>query len=79
MFFDGIVSDSSTEEIYPESWPKWARQFKQIFLASELSKKEKYQINTLFFAMGDTAEDILHSFCLTDKQLKSYEAVLAKF
>jgi len=33
----------------------------------------------LVYTMGDTAEDILCSFNLTDEQSKHYDTVLAKF
>ena len=64
----------------PELWPQWARRFERFRLASELSKKsEEYQINTLVYAMGDAAEDILRSFSLSEEQLQSYKTVLEKF
>jgi len=37
------------------------------------------QINTLIYAMGDQADDILNSFKLSATQLKQYHTVKTKF
>ena len=53
-----------------ESWPQWARRFERFRLASELSiKSEEYQINMLVYTVGDSSEDILRSFSLSDELL----------
>ena len=47
--------------------------------ASELNKKDDtLQINTLIYAMGHQAEDILTSLKLTQDKLKKYDTVKAK-
>ena len=63
-----------------EEWPKWSRRFERFRQASGLSKEEEEsQINTLIYAMGAQADDILHSFNLTTTQLKQYHTVKARF
>jgi len=77
---DGVVSDSSTEEIHllqPRVMATVGQAFRKI--SSRVKKSEEYQIKTLVYTMGDAAEDILRYFSLTDEDLKSYETVLAKF
>ena len=62
-----------------EEWPKWSRRFKRFRQASGLAKEEESQINTLIYAMGDQADDILNSFKLSTTQLKQYHTVKTKF
>ena len=64
-----------------EEWPKWSRRFERFRLASGLAKEEEEesQINTLIYAMGDQAGDILTSFKLSTSQLKQYYTVKTKF
>ena len=55
-----------------EDWPKWIRRFERYRQASELNKKDDtLQINTLIYAMGHQAKDILTSLALTQDELKS--------
>ena len=62
-----------------ENWPEWIRRFGRYSQASELNKKDDtLQINTLIYAMGHQAEDILTSLKLTQDELKKYDAVKAK-
>ena len=62
-----------------EDWPKWIRRFERYCRASELNKKDDtLQINTLIYAMGHQAEDILTSLKLTQDELKKYDTVKAK-
>ena len=64
----------------PEEWPKWIRRFEQFRQASGLNTKgQESQVNTLVYAMGDEADDILTSLGLTDEQKKEYETVKDKF
>ena len=64
----------------PEEWPKWSRRFERFRQASGLTAKEETsQINTLIYAMGDEADDILTSLKLTEAQKKKYDVVLQKF
>ena len=44
-----------------------------------MKKEEKIQINTLIYAMGDQADDILNSFNLTMTQLKKYDTIKTWF
>ncbi|XP_020610156.1 uncharacterized protein LOC110048720 [Orbicella faveolata] len=64
-----------------EEWPKWSRRFERFRQASGLVKEEEEesQINTLVYAMGDQADDILNSFQLSATQLKQYHTVKTKF
>ena len=63
-----------------EEWPKWSRRFERFRQASGLAKEEEEsQINTLIYAMGDQADDILNSFKLRTTQLKQYHTVKTKF
>ena len=49
----------------PEEWVKWSRRFERFRVASGLAQRdEEVQVNTLIYAMGDQADDILHSFRL---------------
>jgi len=53
----------------PEEWPKWIRRFERFRQASGIaSKTEESQVNTLVYSMGDKADDILHSFHLSEDQ-----------
>ena len=64
----------------PEEWPKWSRRLERFWQASGLTAKEDTsQINTLIYAMGDEADDILTSLKLTEAQKKKYDVVLQKF
>ena len=65
---------------HPEEWPKWIRRFERFRKASGLDGKEQEaQVNTLIYAMGDAADDILHSFQLSEEDSKKYDVVKAKF
>ena len=41
-------------------------------------KSEQNQINTLIYMMGDTANDIFQSFCMSEKDECKYDQVEAK-
>ncbi|KAL7828552.1 hypothetical protein SRHO_G00321860 [Serrasalmus rhombeus] len=57
-------------------WPRWIRRFERFRLASGLSKKpEDYQVNSLLYAMGDEADDILAVLPLTLLGLPVIEAL----
>ena len=52
-----------------ESLPIWFRRLQKFRVASGLHKrKEEEQINSLIYHMGDTADDILLSFRLSDEE-----------
>lgn len=64
----------------PEEWPKWIRRFERFRIASELDKKgEPIQVNTLVYSMGNEAEDIFHSFGLSEEDSKKYKTVKERF
>ena len=64
----------------PEEWPKWFHRFQQFHQASGLTDKtSENQLNTLVYKMGDTTDDILSSFGLTDDEKKNYNTVVEKF
>ena len=64
----------------PKEWPKWSRCFKRFRQASGLTvKEETSQINTLIYAIGDEADDILTSLKLTEAQKRKYDVVRQKF
>ena len=61
-------------------WSKWLRRFEHFRQASDLNKKtDEKQVNTLIYAMGDEADDILKSFHLSDGDSKKYKTVKEKF
>ena len=58
-----------------DAWPKWFRQFDRYRVASGLnSKPQTEQVSTLFYAMGDSADDILQTLRL-DEGTVSYEEI----
>ncbi len=64
----------------PDEWQKWARRFERFRKASGLEEKpEEAQVNTLIYAMGDAADDILRSFQLSEQDSKTYQTVKGKF
>ena len=61
-----------------EEWTRWVRRFKRFRSVSGLAEKSgESQVNTLVYAMGDAADDILQSFTLSDDQ--KYDMVKEKF
>ena len=42
-------------------------------------KSDEMQINTLIYAMGDKADDILSSFRLSEEHAKTFKVVRARF
>ena len=57
----------------PEEWSKWLRRFERFRQTSDLDKKnDEKQINTLIYAMGDEADDILKSFDLSESDSKKH-------
>uniref|UniRef100_A0A3P8TBN5 ribonuclease H n=1 Tax=Amphiprion percula TaxID=161767 RepID=A0A3P8TBN5_AMPPE len=64
----------------PSEWPKWIRRFERFRIATDLdSKTEEYQVNSLLYAMGDAADDVLAVLPLTAEDKKKYEAVKVIF
>ena len=64
----------------PEEWSKWIRKFKRFPIASGLaSQEDDVQMNTLIYAMGDQADDVVCSFALSDVERRKYDTVKEKF
>ena len=64
----------------PEEWEKWSRRFETFRIASCLSKEsEDSQVNALIYSMGDTADDLLLSFDLSEADRKKYKPIEKKF
>ncbi len=64
----------------PAEWTKWRRRFERFRKASGLdASDEEAQVNTLIYAMGDQADDILRSFGLSEEDAKKYKPVVDKF
>ena len=66
-------TNSSTEEIglkKPKEWKKWMERFECYHMAAGLDEKDdKFQINTMVYAMGGNANGILKSFHLSERSL----------
>lgn len=77
------VSDGASREFRLQPTrrvAKVSRRFQRFRVASGLqSKQANIQVNTLIYAMGDWANDILQQFDLTPDQLKEYDRVVSKF
>ena len=65
----------------PNEWPKWIRRFFFKFrLPSCLDgKPDAMQVNTLVYAMGDGADDIMAGFGLSEEEKEVYRSVKTKF
>ena len=48
-------------------------------MPSVRASRERSRINMLIYAMGDVADDVLHSFKLSAANLKKYDAVKKAF
>ena len=56
----------------PGSWQTWLQRYERFRSASKLSQdSDDRQIDSLIYAMGEQAKDILKSLSLTDEQSKS--------
>ncbi|XP_068734815.1 uncharacterized protein [Montipora capricornis] len=52
----------------PDEWEKWIRRFGRYRMACDLHKKsEEVQVNTLLYAMGDAADDVMTTFMFEDE------------
>ena len=61
-------------------WVKWIRQYEHFRIASNIDKRsEATQVISLIYSMGDQANDILHSFNLSEEDEKKYTTVKDKF
>lgn len=63
----------------PEDWKRWIERFECYRIAAGLDEKDdKVQINTLVYAMGGNANDLLKSFQISEGYMK-YENVAEHF
>ena len=63
----------------PEDWKKWIERFECYRIAAGLdAKDENVQVNTLVYAMGGNANDVLRSFAIAADDL-TYERVKGRF
>jgi len=63
----------------PEEWKRWIERFDCYRIAAGLdAKEEKVQNNTLVYAMGGNANEIVKSFQLTEED-QVYETVKRRF
>ena len=71
---------TGSQQSKPEEWPRWIRRFERLREASDLeSKSAAIQVSTLVYSMGDKAEDLLHSFALSEADAKKYDTIKGKF
>ena len=64
----------------PNEWPKWIRRFERFRSALTLDEKaDAVQVNTIIYAMGDEADDIVAGFGLTNEERNAYAVVKSKF
>ena len=75
-----IVPPEKFDFSTPEEWPKWIRRFERFRQASGLKDNdEEGQVNTLIYAMGDEADDILCGLGLSAEDKKKFDTVRDKF
>lgn len=61
-------------------WPNWIRRFERFRVAAGLNgKEEDYQVNSLLYAMGDKADDILSTLGLREEECGKYMIVKEAF
>ena len=61
-------------------WETWIGRFERFRLASGLAdKSDESQVNTLAYAMGNKAEDIIRSLKLTPEEQQVYATVKERF
>ena len=64
----------------PEEWEKWIRRFNRFRIASELHKEsEEIQINSLIYAMGPSAADVLTTFEFDKGEEAKFDIVKLQF
>ena len=65
----------------PEEWEKWIRRFGRYRLATGLHKKsDEIQVNSLMYAMGDSADDVLKTLTFdSPEDQEKYDKVKEKF
>ena len=65
---------------HPKGRPKSSRQFERFQKASGLNlNEEEVQVNTLFYSLVDTTDDVLCSFNLSEEDAKNYMLMVRKF
>lgn len=83
VWSNGSVSNASTTQLSqkPKEWPKWIRRFDRFRIACGLEltlQPNEKQVNTLIYAMGDEAQDVITSLCLMEEETSEYNTVIAK-
>ena len=64
----------------PNDWPRWKKRFQQFHDASGLSaESEKRQVSTLFYCLGEDADDVLVLTNVAEDEHKRYKDIMAKF
>ncbi|KAL3187041.1 hypothetical protein MRX96_026133 [Rhipicephalus microplus] len=64
----------------PEEWKRWFTRWERYRVISGLKKRDdETQVNTLIYAMGREAEDVLASLKLSDAEKLNYDAVTRAF
>lgn len=64
----------------PEEWKRWFTRWERYRVISGLKKQDdETQVNTLIYAMGREAEDVLASLKLSDAEKLNYDAVTRAF
>lgn len=64
----------------PTNWPKGIERFERFQVATALKKKtEEHEVNSVLYATGDAADDVLVVSPPSDGDKKKYEAVTSLF
>ncbi|KAL1421853.1 hypothetical protein MTO96_022771 [Rhipicephalus appendiculatus] len=82
MAFNPLAMELPTKLDFrkPEDWTQWHHRWEYYRLISCLSGQDDMtQINTLLYAMGEQAEDVLTALKLTEEQKSYYVAVTSAF
>ncbi|XP_025757966.1 uncharacterized protein K02A2.6-like [Oreochromis niloticus] len=75
-----ITTPETFDFSHPAEWPKWIRRFERFRIATALdNKSDEYQVNSLLYAMGDAAADVLAVLPLCDADKKKYATVKEAF
>ena len=62
----------------PEEWPRWIKRFERYLSVAGITSDDQ-KVNTLIYAMGPQAEDVMLMFGLAADAAKKYDVVRAKF
>ena len=63
-----------------EEWQNWKWQFEQYCQVSGLvDKDEQCQVSTLLFCLGEEAEEVLDTTCISEDDWKKYKKIVEEF